>query len=107
MAQPFHHWAAARWCNSCAIDTLRPPYVPRMRTTDSQLGLAGLCIPVVFDCNRRPAGAHADDEFVVETAINGHADAVATFNLKHLREAGATFGFLARRPGPLVKRIRQ
>lgn len=68
---------------------------------------AGLCIPVVFDYNWRPTGAHADDELVVETAINGHADAVATFNLKHMREAGATFGFQAQRPGPLVKRIRQ
>ncbi len=41
----------------------------------------------------------------VETAINGHADAVATFNLKDMREAGARFGFQAQRPGPLVNRI--
>ena len=64
------------------------------------------CVPVVFDYNWRPTGAHADDEMVVETAINGHADAVATFNLKDMRKAGARFGFQAQRPGRLVKRIR-
>jgi hypothetical protein len=29
---------------------------------------------------------------VIETAINGHADALATFNLKDVRQAGARFG---------------
>ncbi len=68
--------------------------------------LAGICVPVVFDYNWRPTGAHADDELVIETAINGHADAIATFNLKDMREAGLLFGFVAQRPGPLVRRIR-
>ena len=40
-------------------------------------------------------------------SINGHADAVATFNLKDMRDAGARFGFQTQRPGPLVKRIRR
>jgi putative PIN family toxin of toxin-antitoxin system len=90
----------------------RPANLARARAAEADVSVildavAGLCIPVVFDYNWRPTGAHADDEFVVETAINGHADAVATFNLKDMREAGATFGFRAQRPGPLVKRIRQ
>src|ERR1019366_2937343 len=46
--------------------------------------LAGLCIPVVFDYQWRPTGAHADDELVVETAVNGHADVLATFNLEDM-----------------------
>ena len=68
--------------------------------------LAGVCVPVVFDFHWRPTGAHADDELVVETAINGNADAIATFNLKHMRDAAAYFGIHARRPGPLLRRIR-
>jgi hypothetical protein len=60
----------------------------------------------VFDYIWRPTGAHADDELVLETAINGHADVVATFNLKDMRLAGARFGFQTQRPGPLVIRIR-
>ncbi|HEY1934162.1 MAG TPA: putative toxin-antitoxin system toxin component, PIN family [Acetobacteraceae bacterium] len=90
---------------------LRPPHLTRARATEADVkvildALAGLCVPVVFDYKWRPTGAHADDELVVETAINGHADAVATFNLKDIRDAGAQFGFRAQRPGPLVKRIR-
>lgn len=56
--------------------------------------------------NQPPNGAQADDELVVETAINGHADAVATFNVRHMRDAATRFGFLAQRPGVLVGRTR-
>jgi hypothetical protein len=69
--------------------------------------LAGLCVPVVFDYNWRPSGAHADDELVVETAVNGHADAVATFNVKVMGAAAATFGFQVLRPGLLLRRMRR
>jgi len=69
--------------------------------------LTGVCVPVAFDYNWRPTGAHADDELVIETAINGHADAVATFNLKDMRDAGAHFGFRVQRPGPLIRSMRQ
>jgi hypothetical protein len=68
------------------------------RATDAAVteildALAGLCVPVVFDYIWRPSGGHADDELVVETAVNGHADAVATFNVKDMAAAAATFGF--------------
>ena len=68
--------------------------------------LVGVCVPVAFDYKWRPTGAHADDELVIETAINGQADALATFNLKDMRDAGLRFGFRAQRPGPLVRRLR-
>jgi predicted nucleic acid-binding protein len=70
-------------------------------------GLAALCEPVAFDFRWRPSGAAADDELVVETAINGQADAVATFNLRDMRAALAGYGIGAHRPGPLVRRIRE
>ena len=69
--------------------------------------LAQICTPVAFDYRWRPTGADNDDEMVIETAINGHADALATFNLRDMRDAGARFGFRAERPGPLVRRLRQ
>ena len=69
--------------------------------------LAGKCTPVTFDYRWRPTGAHPDDEMVIETAVNGHADIVATFNLKHMRGVGARFGFETQRPGPLARRTRQ
>ena len=90
----------------------RPEHLERAKATNAEVteildALAGICIPVVFDYNWRPTGAHADDEMVVETAINGQADAIATFNLKDMRQAGLMFGFQAQRPGPLVRRIRR
>jgi putative PIN family toxin of toxin-antitoxin system len=89
----------------------RPWHLERAKATDADVteildALAGICVPVVFDYNWRPTGAHADDELVIETAINGHADALATFNLKDMRDAGARFGFHAQRPGPLIRSIR-
>jgi putative PIN family toxin of toxin-antitoxin system len=94
----------------------RPHHLSRANATEANVmeildALAGLCVPVVFDYRWRPTGAHsgdglADDELVVETAINGNADVLATFNLKDMRDAGATFGFDVQKPGPLVRRIR-
>ncbi len=90
----------------------RPIHLQRARAAESDVteildALAGICLPVVSDFIWRPTGADADDELVVGTAINGHADVIATFNLKDMRRAGARFGFQTQRPGPLVKRMRQ
>jgi putative PIN family toxin of toxin-antitoxin system len=90
----------------------RTKHLSRARATDAEVAeildaLAGLCVPVVFDYNWRPSGAHADDELVVETAVNGHADAVATFNVKDMGAAAATFGFQVLRPGLLLRRMRR
>ncbi len=61
---------------------------------------------MIFVHNWRPTGADADDELVVETAINGQADAVATFNVRHMQMAGSRFGFKAQLPGLLIGRLR-
>jgi putative PIN family toxin of toxin-antitoxin system len=67
--------------------------------------LAGICTPVLFDYRWRPSGAHADDELVLETAINGQAEMIATFNLKHMQSAATRFGVQAQLPGPLLRRL--
>ena len=68
--------------------------------------LAGVCVPVFFDYRWRPSGADADDELVLETAVNGQADAIATFNVRDMRAAAARFGILVLLPGPLLMRMR-
>jgi putative PIN family toxin of toxin-antitoxin system len=88
----------------------RPQHLERARATDAQVieildALAGVCVPVIFDYVWRPTGADEDDELVIETAINGQADALATFNLKHMRAAAKLFGFQAQRPGTLLRRM--
>src|SRR6266545_4877868 len=60
--------------------------------------LAKHCVPVSFDYRWRPAAADADDDLVLETAINGCAHVIATFNLKHMKSAGAAFGIAVERP---------
>jgi putative PIN family toxin of toxin-antitoxin system len=89
----------------------RPIHLARAGATVAEAleildALAGICVPVIFDYVWRPSGAHEDDELVVETAINGQADTVATFNVKHMRVAAGLFGFQAQRPGPLLRRMR-
>lgn len=89
----------------------RPQHMAKARATDAELmeildALAGICVPVVFDYRWRPSGAHPDDELVIETAVNGQADAIATFNLKHMAEAARQFGIDAQRPGSLIRRMR-
>jgi hypothetical protein len=47
-----------------------------------------------------------DDEMVLETAVNGGADWLAAFNLRHLGLVARTFGIPAMRPGALWREIR-
>lgn len=58
--------------------------------------------PVRLDFLWRSILRDADDEMVLETAVNGGADALATFNLVDLAVAAARFGIPAMRPGDLL-----
>lgn len=68
--------------------------------------LAGRCIPVAFDYRWRPAAQDADDDLVFETAINGGADVIATFNIADMSDGAERFGIAVERPGEVLKRIR-
>jgi putative PIN family toxin of toxin-antitoxin system len=68
--------------------------------------LAALCVPVGFDYQWRPMARDPDDDFVVETAINGFADVIATFNVRDMAAGAAQFGIAVERPGAVLRRIR-
>jgi putative PIN family toxin of toxin-antitoxin system len=68
--------------------------------------LAGLCVPVAMDYRWRPVAADPDDDMVVETAINGQADLIVTFNIGDMRAAAAQFGMAAVRPATVLRRLR-
>jgi len=90
----------------------RKEHTTRARTTEAGVteildGLAEVCRKVVIDFSWRPTGAHADDELVVNTAINGNADTLVTFNLKDMRPAGSRFGFEVERPREFLSRLRR
>lgn len=68
--------------------------------------LAGRCVPVAFDYRWRPTAQDADDDLVVETAINGGAEVIATFNVADMSRGADRFGIAVERPGTVLKRIR-
>jgi len=54
----------------------------------------------------RPQLGDPNDEMVLETAVNGSADRLATFNMRHLGPAARTFGIGAAQPGVIWREIR-
>lgn len=68
--------------------------------------LAGLCVPVAFDYRWRPGAADPDDDLVLETAINGSADVIASFNLADMTAGAAPFGIPVERPKDVLRRLR-
>jgi putative PIN family toxin of toxin-antitoxin system len=66
--------------------------------------LAGLVAPVKFHFLWRPQLTDVADEMVLETAINGAADAIVTFNIRHFGPA-SRFGIDVIRPDEALRRL--
>ncbi|MHB8382630.1 MAG: PIN domain-containing protein [Candidatus Binataceae bacterium] len=60
--------------------------------------LASLGTPVTPAFSCRPMLSDPADEMVLETEVNGIADMIVTFNLRHLGRAAGRFGIRAARP---------
>jgi predicted nucleic acid-binding protein len=59
-------------------------------------------LPVTPNFSLRPELSDPADEMVLEAAVNGQADLIVTFNVRHLRHAARRFGIHAiRRPEAL------
>ena len=69
--------------------------------------LAAVIEPVRLRFLWRPRLKDPGDEMVLETAVNGMADVLVTFNLKHLGEAARAFGVRAIRPGQAWSEIQE
>jgi len=69
--------------------------------------LAAVIEPVRLLFLWRPRLKDVGDEMVLETAVNGRADILVTFNLKHMSEAAQEFGFRALSPGKAWSEIRE
>jgi putative PIN family toxin of toxin-antitoxin system len=54
----------------------------------------------------RPRLKDPNDEMVLETAVNGSATHIATFNVRHMQEEAAKFNISAKIPGDVLKLIR-
>ena len=68
--------------------------------------LAFLSIPVRMHFHWRPQLKDIGDEMVLETAVNGGADALVTYNMKDYGKVPASFGIALLSPQEALKRIR-
>ncbi len=89
----------------------RPKQLRAIKLTPAEVdtfldGLATMVIPVTPFFLWRPQLRDPADEHVLETAVNGYADAIITFNIRHYAPAAAQFGIALLRPGEAVYRIR-
>jgi len=64
--------------------------------------LAALVEPVEVHFAWRPQVRDPSDEMVLEAAINGRADALVTYNVKHFAAAGDRFGIPILRPADVL-----
>ena len=90
----------------------RPEQLRASRLTPEQVNeilaaLASAAEPVTIHYTWRPQLRAAGDELVLEAAVNGRADALVTYNVRHFAEAAARFGVRLVRPVEMLKEIRQ
>jgi putative PIN family toxin of toxin-antitoxin system len=68
--------------------------------------VAALSEPVELYFFWRPQLRDPGDEMVLETAINGRADFIVTFNLRDYEQVPHQFGIEVLRPAEVIQRIR-
>jgi putative PIN family toxin of toxin-antitoxin system len=68
--------------------------------------LAQLVLPAEIWYLWRPQLSDADDEMVLEAAINGQADAIVTHNRRDFEKAAVRFGIAVQSPAEILNRIK-
>jgi putative PIN family toxin of toxin-antitoxin system len=68
--------------------------------------LVALAEPVEAHFRWRPTLHDPADEMVLETAVNGNADALVTFNQRHFKPVPAQFGIKILLPREALRRLR-
>jgi putative PIN family toxin of toxin-antitoxin system len=61
--------------------------------------------PVINHFRWRPVLPDPDDDLVLETAVNGVADAIVTFNVVDFQLAKPMFGIEVERPGEALRKV--
>jgi predicted nucleic acid-binding protein len=67
--------------------------------------IASVATPVRISYLWRPMLPDPDDDLVLETAVNGSAEVVITFNRRHFEAAAARFGVEILAPAEAVRRL--
>jgi putative PIN family toxin of toxin-antitoxin system len=88
----------------------RPNHLAASRLSVMDVGavldaVAAVAEPVRLGFLWRPALNDADDDMVLETAMNGRADAIATFNRRHFTPVTKQFGIGVRTPAEIINQM--
>ena len=88
----------------------RPEHLRAARLSAEDIGVlldavAAVAEPVRLAFLWRPTLADADDDMVLEAAVNGRADGIVTFNRGDFGPAAEQFGIPVLSPGEAVKRL--
>jgi putative PIN family toxin of toxin-antitoxin system len=67
--------------------------------------VAGIAKQVRLAFHWRPMLRDPDDDMVLETAVNGGADAIVTFNVKDFVDVAGNFGIEIWRPGEAIRKL--
>ena len=86
-------------------ETLARAGVPAQNALGFLDGLCTACHPVTVRVRWRPQSSDTGDDLVIDVAVNGLADTIATFNLRDLRVPAARFGIAAELPADILRRI--
>lgn len=69
--------------------------------------LEAIAEPVFVAFQHRPLSPDANDDMVLDVAINGNADAILTNNTRHFREAAERFDINLLAPAELLSKFRK
>jgi predicted nucleic acid-binding protein len=69
------------------------------------IGLAGIMEPVKIYYRWRPQMRDVDDEMVLDAAINGCADVIATHNVRDFVSAASRFNLRVLTPASLLREV--
>lgn len=86
----------------------RPEHLRAARLSPSDVAtlldaVAAVSEPVRLAYLWRPTLPDADDDMVLETAVNGRADMIVTFNLRDFAGPSAQFGIVVMTPGAALR----
>lgn len=89
----------------------RPKHLEASGLSSTEIGalldaVAAVAKPVRLAFLWRPGLRDPDDDMVLETAVNGGAEAIVTFNLQDFGAAATRFGVEVLLPGQALQRVR-
>lgn len=89
----------------------RPEHLAACGVSRAEIGrvlddLAAVAEPVKITFRWRPNLPDPDDDMVLETAVNGNADAIVTFNVRHFEPASKNFDCAVLLPREALQKIR-